>query len=70
MMISPKDNRRSQVVTQSEYQFLIDLSNGLKDKYNKQYQHTFKIRLLRKIETTEHAAKLLKKLTPKIRQLP
>ena len=63
------EKNRSQVLTQKEYEFLKDLNQGNISKYKASYQHTLKLRILKKQAAMTEACNLIKSLTDKLRSL-
>lgn len=63
------EKNRSQVLTQKEYEFLKDLKLGNISKYKASYQHTLKLRILKKQAAMTEACNLIKSLTDKLHSL-
>ena len=66
---SKYEKNRSQVLTQKEYEFLKDLKLGNIGKYKASYQHTLKLRILKKQAAMIEACNLIKSLTDKLHSL-
>jgi len=67
--ISKYEKNRSQVLTQKEYEFLKDLKLGNIGKYKPSYQHTLKLRILKKKAAMAEACNLIENLTGELRSL-
>lgn len=63
------EKNRSQVLTQKEYEFLKDLKLGNLNKYKPSYQHTLKLRILKKKTAMAEACNLIESLTDKLNSL-
>jgi hypothetical protein len=63
------EKNRSQVLTQKEYEFLKDLKLGSINKYKPSYQHTLKLRILKKRAAMAEACNLIESLTDELHSL-
>jgi hypothetical protein len=66
---SKYEKNRSQVLTQREYEFLKNLKLGNISKYKPSYQHTLKLRILKKKAAMAEACGLIESLTNKLHSL-
>jgi hypothetical protein len=66
---SKYEKNRSQVLTQREYEFLKDLKLGNIGRYKPSYQHTLKLRILKKKAAMAEACYLIESLTDKLHSL-
>ena len=66
---SKYEKNRSQVLTQREYAFLKDLKLGNISRYKPSYQHTLKLRILKKKAAMAEACDLIGSLTDKLNSL-
>ena len=67
--ISKYEKNRSQILTQKEYEFLKDLKLGNISKYKPSYQHTLKLRILKKKAAMAEACDLIESLSDKLHSL-
>jgi hypothetical protein len=66
---SKYEKNRSRVLTQKEYEFLKDLKLGNISRYKPSYQHTLKLRILKKKAAMAEACDLIESLTDKLHSL-
>lgn len=66
---SKYEKNRAQVLTQREYEFLKDLRLGNINRYKPSYQHTLKLRILKKKAAMAEACDLIESLTDKLHSL-
>jgi hypothetical protein len=66
---SKYEKNRSEVLTQREYEFLQDLKLENITRYKPSYQHTLKLRILKKKAAMAEACDLIESLTDKLHSL-
>ena len=66
---SKYEKNRSQILTQKEYEFLKNLKLGNISKYKPSYQHTLKLRILKKKAAMAEACDLIESLSDKLHSL-